>query len=180
MPAMEKFEELTWFLFNHFRSDLIVGDITREDVFAVFPFNNTVDKVTMKGRNLLIWGLLQRLIIHVNIFSLPPVYLHLIFEILSVTRHFFNFEISSSHAHQLSKKLQELTFLKQDFQLFKTFYQKACAMDYTAIYNHFNQWWNSSLIEISELFCDLLKYKVLEGPTDFLADCCKQICTCTN
>ena len=69
MPAMEKLEEETWFSFNHFRSDLIVGDITREDVFAVFPFNNTVDKVTMKGRNLLIWGLLQRLIIHVNISS---------------------------------------------------------------------------------------------------------------
>ena len=54
MPAMKKLEEETRFSFNHFRSDLIVGDITREDVFAVFPFNNTVDKVTMKGRNLLI------------------------------------------------------------------------------------------------------------------------------
>merc|ERR1711971_1319773 len=33
------------------RSNLIVGDITREDVFAVFPFNNTVDRVTMKGKD---------------------------------------------------------------------------------------------------------------------------------
>ena len=34
------------------RSDLIQGDITREDVFAVFPFNNTVDKVTMTGKDI--------------------------------------------------------------------------------------------------------------------------------
>ena len=30
-----------------------------------------------------------------NVYLLPPVYLHLIFEISSVTRFFFNFEISS-------------------------------------------------------------------------------------
>ena len=29
------------------RSDLIIGDITLEDIFAVLPFNNTVDKVCM-------------------------------------------------------------------------------------------------------------------------------------
>ena len=174
MPAMEKLEEQTWFLFNHFRSDLIVGDITREDVFAVFPFNNTVDKVTMKGRNLLIWGLLQRLIIHVNIFILPPVYLHLIFWNIECHSTFFYFRNIKFSCSSIIKKIAgTYTFLKQDFTLFKTFYQEASAMDYTAIYNHFNQWWNSSLIEISELFCDLLKYKVLEGPTDFL-------CTCTN
>ena len=28
-----------------------MGDITREDIFSVFPFNNTVDKVTMKGKD---------------------------------------------------------------------------------------------------------------------------------
>ena len=31
---------------------MIVGDITREDVFSIFPFNNTVDRVTMKGKDI--------------------------------------------------------------------------------------------------------------------------------
>ena len=34
------------------RSSISEGSITREDVFNVMPFNNTVDKVTMDGFNL--------------------------------------------------------------------------------------------------------------------------------
>ena len=35
------------------RTDLFKGEITYEDVFAIMPWNNTIDKVTLKGYELL-------------------------------------------------------------------------------------------------------------------------------
>ena len=38
---------------SFFRSDILKGELTYEDVFAIMPWNNTIDRVTMKGYELI-------------------------------------------------------------------------------------------------------------------------------
>jgi 2',3'-cyclic-nucleotide 2'-phosphodiesterase (5'-nucleotidase family) len=53
--------------FTVFRSDIEAGEITGEDVLAVLPFNNTVDRIVMNGTGIR------------NVLEIPGSFLQVIF-----------------------------------------------------------------------------------------------------